>query len=187
MITHKGTKTIYTERLTLRPFTLNDAQGMYDNWASDPQVTRFVTWQPHASVEETTELLKLWCAGYAQETTYNWVMDLNGTPIGNVSVVHINDKNEKVELGYCMSAAYWNKGYMTEAVRAVIDYLFKEVGVNRILISHAVDNPASGRVAQKCGCTFEGISRQDYKSITGEYWDIANYSILKEEWQTLSR
>ena len=64
MVTHRGTQIIETERLILRRFRLEDAQAMYDRWASDPEVTRFLTWPPHASADSTRQLLALWEKGY---------------------------------------------------------------------------------------------------------------------------
>lgn len=183
MITHKGTKTLHTERLTLRQFTVDDAQAMFENWANDERVTRFLTWCPHESPEATKQLVALWCAAYDQPSTYNWVMVYQGTAIGNISVVSLNEKSERAELGYCMGFAYWNKGLMTEAAKAVIDFLFAEVGVNRIQISHAVKNPASGRVAQKCGLLFEGTWREYFKTSSGEFLDISHYGIVRSQWE----
>ncbi len=183
MITHKGTQTIYTQRLILRKFTADDAQAMFENWASDARVTRYLTWRPHESPEATKQLLELWCAAYENQNTYNWVMEYEGTPIGNISVVRLSEKSEHAELGYCMGYAYWNKGFMPEAAKAVIDYLFAEIGVNRVGISHAVKNPASGRVAQKCGLTFEGTKREYFKTFEGEFLDISDYGILRSEWE----
>ncbi len=148
MITQKGTQTIRTKRLILRRFTTGDAQAMYENWANDERVTHYLTWCPHESPEATRQLLELWCAAYENPDTYNWVMEYEGTPIGNISVVRLNEKCEYAELGYCMGYAYWNKGFMSEAAKAVIDYLFAEIGINRVGIFHAVKNPASGRAAQ---------------------------------------
>ncbi len=185
MITHKGTQTIYTERLTLRKFTVDDARAMFENWANDERVTRYLTWLPHESVEATGQLLELWCAAYEKPETYNWVMEYGGTPIGNISAVRINEKSEYAELGYCMGHAYWNKGLMTEAAKAVINYLFAEIGLNRVGISHAVKNPASGRVAQKCGLTFEGTKREYFKAASGEFLDISDYGILRSEWERM--
>lgn len=182
MITHKGTQTIYTERLILRRFTVEDAQDMFDNWASDERVARFLTWPPHQSPDFTQQLLEGWCAAYENPGNYNWVIEKDGKAIGSVSVVLLNAKSEYADLGYCLGYAYWNQGIMSEAVKAVINFLFAEVGVNRIGISHAVQNPASGRVAQKCGLTYEGIRREYYKSKSGEFFDLAEYSILRREW-----
>lgn len=186
MLTHKGTQTIYTERLTLRRFTVEDARQMYDNWASDPRVTRFLTWEPHASPELTAQLLNEWTEAYQSLNNYNWVMEYEGQCIGNISVVRCSDRSEYAELGYCMGYDYWNKGLMTEAVKAVVAFLFEEVGCHRIVIRHAVKNPASGRVAQKCGLTYEGTERGVFKNRDGEFLDIAGYAILREEWDTES-
>lgn len=186
MITHKGTQTLHTERLILRKFTVDDAQAMFENWASDERVTRYLTWRPHTSPESTKKLLELWCAAYEKPNTYNWVLEYEGAPIGNISVVLINEKSEWAELGYCMGYAYWNKGLMPEAAKAVINFLFTEVGVNRIGISHAVKNPASGRVAQKCGLTLEGTKREYFKTADDEFLDISEYGILKSDWEKSS-
>lgn len=182
MITHKGTQTIHTERLILRKFTVDDAQAMFENWASDEKVTRYLTWCPHESPEATRQLLEIWCAAYKNLNTYNWVIEYKGTPIGNISVVRFSEKSEWAELGYCIGHAYWNKGIMTEAASAIIDFLFSEVGVNRVGISHAAKNPASGRVAQKCGLAFEGTKRAYFKTAAGDFWDISDYGILKSDW-----
>lgn len=100
MITHKGTQTIHTDRLILRKFTVDDAQAMFENWASDERVTRYLTWCPHESPEATRQLLELWCAAYENPSAYNWVMEYEGTPIGNISVVRLSEKCEYAELGY---------------------------------------------------------------------------------------
>ena len=183
MISHKGTKTLYTERLVLRKFTVDDAREMYENWANDERVCRFLSWSPHESAEATKQLLESWCAAYENDKTYNWAMEYEGVVIGSISVVEIKERHERAEIGYCMGYDYWNKGIMSEAAKAVIDYLFREVGVNRIDISHAVKNPASGRVAQKCGLTYEGTKREYFRSSAGEFLDISYYGILRSEWE----
>ena len=181
-MTHKGTQTITTERLTLRRFTVEDAREMYDNWASDPRVTKFLSWEPHSSPEATAALLRDWVKGYEKDNCYNWVMEYQGRCIGTISVVRQSERDESAELGYDLGYDYWNKGLMTEAAKAVIRFLFEEVGCHRVVIRHAVKNPASGRVAQKCGLTYEGTQREAFKSRDGEYLDIAEYSILRSEW-----
>ena len=112
-------------------------------------------------------------------------MEFQGVPIGGISVVRMSEKNEYAELGYCLGHSWWNQGLMTEAVEAVISFLFEEVVVNRVGISHAVKNPASGRVAQKCGLTLEGTKREYFKSGTGEFLDISDYGILRREWEEM--
>lgn len=184
---HIGTKQIKTKRLTLRRFVFNDADAMYNNWCSDGRVTRFLTWQPHKNIESTRSLLKIWVDDYNNLSTYRWLIEYENKAIGSIDVVRMSDRDEVAEIGYCIGYDYWNKGIMTEAVNAVIDYVFREVQVNKVCISHAVKNPASGLVAKKCGLTLEGIKRQDFKAMDGEFHDIAIYSILKDEWNRKKR
>jgi len=182
MLKHKGTVPLHTERLLLRPYTPQDAEAMFKNWANDERVSRYLTWPPHGTLDVTKALLDEWCPHYSEPSYYNWTITLDDTPIGSVSVVHLSEKNEHCEIGYCLGYDYWQRGIMTEAVRAVIAFLFKEVGFNRVCILHAVKNPASGRVAQKCGLTYEGTAREYFKASWGEFLDIANYGITKAEW-----
>ncbi len=183
MLTHKGTRTIKTERLILRRFALSDAQAIYENWASDPRVTRFLSWTPHETVDDTRALLKGWVALYENPAYYHWGIELEGQLVGGINVVRQSDKNEWAELGYCIGAEWWGRGITSEAARGVRDYLFTEIGFHRVAIHHAVNNPASGRVADKCGMTLEGILRGESRSPSGEFWDIAVHSILREEWE----
>lgn len=181
MLNHTGTQTIKTERLTLRRFTPDDAQAMFDNWCNDEDVCRYLTWEPHGDVANTKQLLDSWCAAYEEPNYYNWLIEFDGVPIGSTAIVLVNDKHEYACIGYCIGKEWWGRGIMTEAARAVIDYMFCRVGVNRIEISHATKNPASGRVAQKCGLHYEGTKREYFKAKSGEFFDIAFYSILKNE------
>ena len=87
VLTQKGTQTIRTERLLLRRFTVGDAPAMFENWANDERVTRFLTWEPHQSPEITKQLLEGWCAAYENPSTYNWLIEFRGKAIGSISVV----------------------------------------------------------------------------------------------------
>jgi ribosomal-protein-alanine N-acetyltransferase len=178
----KGTQTLITPRLTLRRFALSDAQDMYDNWAGDERVTKYLTWTPHESVEESKKIIGLWLEGYEKDTVYNWAIEHEGKAVGNISVVAQMELWDNCDIGYSLGYAYWGKGLMTEAVKAVIDFLFREVGINRISAYHAAENIGSGKVMQKAGMQQEGISRSRQRLHSGEYTDTVNYSILREEW-----
>lgn len=108
---HLGTKTIETDRLILRRFQMEDAEKMYQNWASDPEVTKFLTWPTHESVEVTKKVLESWISDYEKPDDYQWCMALkeSGEPIGSISVVAQNEKAESAEIGYCIGKAYWHK------------------------------------------------------------------------------
>ena len=181
---HIGTKAIETERLILRPFTLEDAQPMFDNWACDPEVTKYLTWPVHSSVEVTSMLLKDWVAGYETPDRYNWAITLKeegNAPVGNISAVQVEENVESVEIGYCMGRRCWGKGIMAEALKAVIDFFVAEVGTKRVYARHDTANPNSGKVMAKAGMTFEGVLRQSGRNNQGIV-DLAYYSILKREW-----
>lgn len=179
---HLGTRTITTERLILRRFTLEDAQAMYHNWASDPDVTRYLTWPAHGSVEITQMVLCDWIADYEKDDFYQWAIELRelGQPIGTISVVSHNDKAQLVHIGYALGRRWWRRGIMSEALQAVMDYLFDEVGVNRIESRHDPRNPNSGKVMRKCGMQYEGTLRQSDWNNQG-ICDASWYALLAEE------
>lgn len=174
---HQGTKPIETIRLLLRRFKPEDTEDMFHNWASDPEVCRFLLWGPHLDVEATRKRITNWVNNYEMNHAYVWALELKskGTVIGSISVEWSNDTSRSCEVGYCMAKLYWGRGIMTEALRAVMHYLFYEVGYQRIQAKHDILNIASGRVMQKAGMhliKFEyhvGVRRD------GSFYDCAVY------------
>ena len=179
---HLGTKRIETERLILRPFVKEDASAMYRNWASDPEVTKFLSWPPYKSVDTAHEILGIWVPQYEDPAFYQWAIELKelGEVIGSISVVNHDDRVDMAEIGFCIGKTWWGRGIMTEAMKAVMDYLFDEVGVQRIEAGHDPENPASGAVQRKCGLKYEGTFRRRIRSNRG-ITDVAWYGILREE------
>lgn len=177
---HLGTKKLETERLVLRQFALEDADKMYQNWASDPEVTKYLTWPTHESVGVTKRVLSDWVSSYDNENQYQWCIAKkeNNEPIGSISVVNMKEKAESFEIGYCISRAYWHQGITSEALRAVMDYLLNEVGARRIESRHDPRNPYSGAVMQKCGLRYEGTRIQADWNNTG-ICDEALYGYVK--------
>lgn len=162
-MTHTGTKTIQTQRLELRRFRREDAQAMFDNWASDDEVTKYLTWPSHPSVEETQMVIDSWIGDYGKEDFYLWAIVLReegDRPIGSISVVELDDRVGKMHIGYCIGKHWWHQGIMTEALGAVMQYLFDAVGARRLEAVHDPRNPHSGDVMRKCGMTYEGTTRQ---------------------------
>ena len=181
---HLGTKTLETSRLLLRRFCIDDAQAMYHNWASDDQVTNYLTWPSHTSPAITSAVLQSWVELYAEPDYYQWAIVLKSAgeqPIGSIAVVSLEDAVKKAQIGYCIGQAWWHKGIMTEALSAVIEYLFKEVGMNRIAARHDPNNPHSGDVMKKCGMKYEGTHRASDRNNQG-ICDAVQYAILGSEW-----
>lgn len=179
---HLGTKILETPRLILRPFTMEDAQAMYSNWASDPEVTRYLTWPAHGSVEISRMVLADWVSHYGEDTFYQWAIVPKDPdqPIGSISVVSYNDEAQLVHIGYCIGKKWWHKGIMSESLQAVIGFFFDQVGVNRIETRHDPNNPHSGGVMRKCGMTYEGTLRSSDVNNQG-ICDACWYSILASE------
>lgn len=185
---HKGTKTIETQRLLLRRFSMNDAEFMFDNWESDEKVTEFLRWKTATDISETKIILEEWIAGYEKPDFYQWAIVLKeiNEPIGSISVVGKNEMLDIVHIGYCIGSKWWHKGITSEAFSAVIPYFFDEIGVNRIESQHDPDNPNSGKVMQKCGLKYEGTLRQADWNNKGIV-DACMYSLLKSEWELTTK
>ena len=179
---HSGTQRLETPRLLLRPFVLEDAAAMYANWASDPEVTKYLCWPTHASVEVSQAVLADWVSHYSEENYYQWAIVPKelGQPIGSIAAVRMNDRVGKVEIGYCIGQTWWHRGYMTEALSRVIGFFFGEVGANRVEACHDPRNPHSGAVMAKCGMAFEGTQRQAGTNNQG-LCDLSWYAILAED------
>lgn len=172
-----------TPRLLLRRFCEDDAQAVFDNWASDGEVTKYLRWNSHTDVGETAERVRLWVADYtAKVDYYYWAIVPRGEkcPVGGISIGSINRHDETAETGYCLGRAFWGRGYMTEALRAVLRFAFEQAGLNRVEAAHSVRNPASGRVMQKAGMRHEGTLRQGYRSTLG-FEDCELYAIVKND------
>lgn len=180
---HCGTRQLETERLVLRRFVVGDAEAMFRNWASDPEVTKYLTWPAHASAEVSRALLRDWTAAYANQSYYQWAIVLKEDgeePIGGISAVGLNDELSIVQIGYCLGRPWWHRGIMSEALKAVVDFFFNEVGANRIESRHDPRNPHSGMVMQKCGMKYEGTLRESDRNNQG-ICDACWYAILKSE------
>ena len=182
MLTHKGTQTIETSRLILRRAVREDAEPMFRNWASDPEVTKYLTWPPHENVEVTQNLLERWITEYEKDDYYHWMIVLKeiGEPIGSLMVTTVG-RAQSAHIGYCIGKVWWHKGIMPEAVKAVIKYLFEEVGYHRVEAMHDPNNPNSGRVMRKCGMKYEGTAHASDRNNQG-ICDADYYAILRDDW-----
>ena len=167
---HAGTQELETDRLLLRRLLPQDAEMMYRNWASDPEVTRFLRWEPHRNALQTVGLLAAWATLYPNPDYYQWaiVEKATGQVFGSIGIFNaaLGAPEQKAawpeldtadgvwEVGYCIGQKWWNKGFTTEALRAVVDYWFRNTDGSWLACCHAVENPASGRVMQKAGFVY---------------------------------
>lgn len=174
-------KRIETKRLILRSPKESDAEPMFSNWANDPEVTKYLTWNPHESVEVTKTIVSRWLQEEEDPKTVRFLITVKGNddPVGSIDVVGYHDGDP--EIGYCLSRKLWGQGYMTEACQAVMAYLFA-LGHKRILIDAAEDNIGSNRVIAKCGFRFVG---KEYKEHTSAFKEapvtLNHYEILRPD------
>jgi len=178
-----GTQSIETKRLLLRPFLESDAPAMYDNWASRPDNLLHVTWDAHESPEVTQQSIARWVENYQNMDFYKWAICLKENPeqvLGDISVVDRDDTVNDCEVGYILSKDYWGQGLMTEALKAVLNYLLQDADFNRVTARFVTANPASGRVMAKAGMSYEGTFRQAVLH-KGQVKDFSVYGILKSD------
>ncbi|MDW7739320.1 MAG: GNAT family N-acetyltransferase [Bacillota bacterium] len=166
----------------MRKLDISDAQDVFD-YASDPKVSKYLTWDRHKSIDESIEYIRKALDRYEKDEAGEWAVilrDINKM-IGAIGFVQLDPHNFCGTIGYVIGSKYWGKGLMTEAVRKLIDFAFSEMGLNRIEAYHAIDNEASGRVMQKAGMSFEGVLRQ--KMFAKEkFWDVREYAVIKDDW-----
>lgn len=173
---------IETSRLRLRKLTMRDAGDIFE-YGSDPIVARHVLWSAYKNIGEARGYLRFMLRKYRMGEPASWGIELkqNGKIIGTIGFMWIQYDNAAAEAGYSLSRAYWNKGIMTEALAALIDYGFRCLRLNRIEAQHEIDNPASGAVMRKCGMQHEGTLRQRMLN-KGKYVDVELYAILKKDY-----
>ena len=171
---------IKTDRLILRPLIDNDAADMFKNWTWDSRVSKYCRWHPHKGIEETKQLLKMYKSQAESGFDYRWGITLRDSNnlIGVIDVIDLSEDKKTAEVGYVLAYDYWNNGYLTEALKAVIIELFND-GVETVLADHHVENIASGRVMEKCGMKFTHFSKAKAKFGSDELCDVKCYEIKK--------
>lgn len=151
---------IRTRRLRLRRPSVRDARTIFESYATDEQVTRYLAWRPHRSVDDTREFLSqqetAWETGIGHRS---WVIERAGD--GRLlGMIGADVGPRGVNVGYVLARAYWGQGYMTEALRAVCDAALADPSIHRVSAFCDVDNGASARVMQKAGMQYEGTLRR---------------------------
>lgn len=171
-----------TASLVLRPFAPSDAPAVRQ-LAGAPEVARTTLNVPHpypAGVAED------WIGRHPeyfatrQAVVYAVTQRAGGALCGSISL-GLARQHDRAEMGYWFGVDFWGRGYATEAARALCDFGFRQLGLNRIYAQHFAANPASGRVMQKIGMAYEGTLRQHHRK-NGEYVDSLCYAVLREQW-----
>lgn len=167
---------IETERLVLRPPRMDDAESVFA-YARDEEVTRYMMWRPHRSIEETLEYLRGATAFPEDGSHLLWAVTLRGDDTLR-GMIALRPKGHKADVGYVLARPFWGRGYMTEALRAVLEFAFTLPGMYRVWGVCDADNDASARVMEKAGMVFEGTLRRDtiHPNVSPEPRDMRCYA-----------
>ena len=159
-----------TNRIILRPWRDSDAEALF-KWASDPDVGPRAGWPPHKSVEESLEIIRT----VFNDATNTWAIELKetGEAIGAMGYgpsceCDLPAREGEPLIGYWVAKPYWNQGICTEALRLMLDHIRQTTDIQSLISGHFVDNPASGRVMEKCGFVPTGETCIDEKQYQGE-------------------
>jgi RimJ/RimL family protein N-acetyltransferase len=176
----KPPEIMHTPRLCLRLPELGDAEAIFQQYASDPDVTRYVMWRPHESIDVTREFLKRCVRCWEEGTAFPWVIQ-NKDDGGLIGMVELHIETHRANIGYVIAPWYWGNGYATEAAKAVVDWALRQEPIYRVWSVCDLENSASARVLEKVGMRQEGILRRYivHPNISDEPRDCTCYSIVK--------
>lgn len=149
------TPVLHTSRLLLRPLADGDAEEIYKEWSSDSEVAKYMYWEPHISVSETEEWLRLELGRVCSDDWYRWVFKSreSGRLIGTAAF-YLDAGSGKHMISYNVSKAVWGNGYTTEAMTEIIRWAVTELGVRQITAEYAKENTGSAKVLEKLGFRF---------------------------------
>ena len=169
-----------TSRLAARPATSVDAQLVFDSYASDPAVAKYMTWRPHRSVADTIEFLGRCERVWADGSAFPWTLrlDQDGELVG---MIEIRVRAHTVNLGYALARRWWRQGLMSEAVQAVVSWAFAQPEIYRVWATCDVENVGSARLLERVGMQREGVLRRwlIHPNVSAEPRDCLCYSIVK--------
>jgi [ribosomal protein S5]-alanine N-acetyltransferase len=173
---------ITTERLVLRWISEDDIESLYEIF-SDPQVMRYWSTVPLSDREAAAELQREIAAGNESEKMFKWGLALrdSNTVIGTTTLFNLSLDNGRAEIGYAMARSCWGKGYMHEALTALVSHAFEVMGLRRLEADVDPRNTASIRTLERLGFQREGFLRERWH-VNGEIQDALFYGLLRREW-----
>jgi RimJ/RimL family protein N-acetyltransferase len=172
--------TIETERLVLRRPVIDDAPAIFDGYARDPEVVRYLMWQPHRSVGDTNDFLVTVAQRIQHGKEQTWGITLKGDD-RLIGMVAVRPNGFKHDIGYVLARPHWGRGLMPEAARAVVDVSLSDPAVRRVWAVCDVDNTASARVMEKIGMSFEAVLRRwvIHPNVSPDPRDSLCYSLVR--------
>jgi RimJ/RimL family protein N-acetyltransferase len=155
----KSSKRITTGRLVMREPRQDDAEAVFKNYAQDKEVTRYLSWKPHALISETEEFLAKCVERFGKGDRLPWVVTKPEEDKA-IGMIELWLNPPRAEVGFVLSRKEWGKGMMTECLKALIDFSFERPDIHRFGAICDIENVASARVMEKAGMVKEGVLRK---------------------------
>ena len=173
-------KSLKTDRLSLRKAKLADAEAIFRQYATDPEVTKYVSWRAHRNLEETRDYMRMCSLAWDVGRAFHWVIERAADKQVMGMMIARADAG-KWELGYVLARQHWGRGFMTEALQELIAWALKQKDIYRVWAVCDVDNLASARVMEKSGMQREGVLRRwsVHPNLSPEPRDSYCYAIVK--------
>lgn len=171
-------RVIHTERLILRKVRMEDAPVYYDRIGSREAVTRFMLWDPHKDLSESVASMEKALRRYAEGRCYRWgiVLPADDSIIGILELLRFDEEKGTCSFAYMLSDDFWGRGYGTEALKAALDFAFREMEVKAVEADHFAVNAVSGAVMRKAGMNYVGTEPGKYEK-NGVLHDAQIYRI----------
>ncbi len=148
-VTPHGTAELWTERLVLRRYRPEDAQALYRNFGTDPEMSRYSGWNPYETPEMAEETVRRFIESYGGGRSYSWVMDYEDVLVGTIGAYGYEDG--RIEAGFSVQRDWQGRGFATEALKKVLEYLKENEGIPLVTAWCAAENAGSRRVLEKSG------------------------------------
>jgi len=176
--------TLRTERLLLRPFRDSDAPALFAMF-SDERVTRYLARPPWTSVDQANTYIATCNAALAAGESVRLGLETldGGALIGECVLFHFAEESRRAELGYSLAPDAWGHGFMQEAARAMLDFAFADLGLNRIEAEIDPRNGPSARILERLAFRREGLLRERW-IVAGEVSDSGLYGLLRSDWMS---
>lgn len=182
MLKHCKTEEIKTDRLVLKKFNVDYAEDMFYGWLCDEKVAKYTSWTAHTDISNTYAYIN-YIIGQEGDNPYNWVIVYNKKVIGTINVCYIDKDTKTCGVAYALSYNYWRNGIVTEALKAVINYLFDKAGFQKIIAGCDSENTGSKRVLEKAGMKQEACLKKQIKRKDGSYGGSLQFVLWKDTYQ----
>jgi ribosomal-protein-alanine N-acetyltransferase len=188
---YRGTTEIKTERLLLRRYSSEDAKAMHEKFGRDPKMFEYSGWNPYETEEMAEKTISGFIDSYDDPRFYGWAIDLDEPGdegvtlsgrrlIGTAGAFDYDDASSRIEVGMSIERECWGKGYASEALKAILEYLTESEGISSVTAWCADENTGSLKVMQKAGMVMTE-RQKDSLQISGATYDklIFEYSLNK--------